>query len=64
MSFDDQDPLWMNDCIKSKKSNKKNSLFKQYVKNGKTAHDYKNLQFAITELLDYIMERKNEYNFQ
>ena len=32
--------------------------------NIKTAHDYQNLQFAIMELLDYITERKNEYNFQ
>ena len=46
----------------SQKSNNKNSLFKQYVENGKTAHDYHNLQ--ITELSDYIRERKNEYNFQ
>ena len=62
-SFHDQDLPWMNDRIKSK-IQQKNSLFKQYVKNGKTEHDYQNLQFAITELSDYIMERKNEYNFQ
>ena len=50
----------MNDRIKSK-IQQKNSLFKQYVKKYvKTAHDYQNLQFAITELLDYITERKNE----
>ena len=49
--FEDQDPPWMNDRIKSK-IQQKNSLFKQYVKNGKTAHDYQNLQFAITELSD------------
>ena len=47
----------------SQKPNKK-TLFKQYVKNGKTAHDYQNLQFAITELSGDISERKNEYNFQ
>ena len=59
--FDDQEPHgWM--TALSQKSNKKNSLFKQYVENGKTAHDYHNLQ--ITELSDYIRERKNEYNFQ
>ena len=62
-SFDDQDPPWMNDRIKSK-IQQKNSLFKQYVKNGKTVHNYQNLRFAITELSGYIMERKNEYNFQ
>ena len=55
-SFDDQDPPWLNDHIKSK-IQQKNSL-------SKTAIDYQNLQFAITELLDYITERKNEYNFQ
>ena len=49
-SFDDQDPTWMNDHIKSK-IQQKNSLFKQYVNNGKTAYDYQNLQF-------------NEFNFQ
>ena len=53
----------MNDRIKSK-IQQKNSLFKQYVKNGKTVHNYQNLRFAITELSDCIMERKNEYNFQ
>ena len=62
-SFDDQEPHgWM--TALSQKSNKKNSLFKQYGTNGKTTHDYQNLQFAITELSGYIMERKNEYNFQ
>ena len=53
----------MNDHIKSK-IQQKNSFFKQYVKNGKNAHDYQNLQFAMIELCDYITERKNEYNFQ
>ena len=44
-SFDDQDPQWMNDRIKLK-IQQRNSLFKHYVKNGKTAHDYQtfNLQ--------------------
>ena len=32
----------------------------RHVKNGKTAHDYQNLQFAITELSGYITQRKNE----
>ena len=49
---------------KVKNSTTKKSLFKQYVKNGKTEHDYQNFKFAKTKLLDYIMERKNEYNFQ
>ena len=53
----------MNDRFKSR-IQQKNSLFKLYVKNVKTAHDYQNLQLAITELSDYITERKNEYNFQ
>ena len=35
-TFDDQDTRWMNDRIKKQN---KNSLFKQYVKSGKTAHD-------------------------
>ena len=35
----------------------------QHVKNSKTAHDYQNLQFAITELSGYITQRKSEYNF-
>ena len=61
-SFDDKDPPWINDRIKSK-IQQKNSFFKQYVKNGKTAYHYQNLQFTITELSDYITERKNEYNF-
>ena len=60
--FDDQNPPQMNDCIKSK-IQQKNSLFKQYVKNRCTAHDYQSLQFATKKLSDYIMERKNEQNF-
>ena len=36
----------------------------QHVKNSKNAHDYQNLQFAITELSGYITERKNESYFQ
>ena len=38
---------------------KKKALSMQYVKNGKNAHKYQNLQFAIT-LSDYITERKSE----
>ena len=53
----------MYDLIKSK-IQQKNSLFKQYFKNDKTAHDYQSLQFGITTLPDYITERKDEYNFQ
>ena len=49
---------------KVKNSTTKKSLFKQYVKNGKTERDYQNFKFAKTKLLDYITERKNEYNFQ
>ena len=37
-SFDDQDPPWMNDCIKSK-NQQKNSLFMQNIKNSETVHD-------------------------
>ena len=35
-TFDDPGTRWMNDRIKKQN---KNSLFKQYVKSGKTAHD-------------------------
>ena len=35
---DNQDPPWMNDHIKSK-IHQKNSLFRQNIKNSKTAHD-------------------------
>ena len=37
-SCDDQDPPWMNERAKSKIQQKK-SLFRQHVKNGKTALD-------------------------
>ena len=45
----------MNDHIKSK-IQQKNFFFKQYVKNRKTAHDYKNLQLT-TKIYQII--RKN-----
>ena len=61
--LDDQDPTWMNDRIKSQ-IQWKNSTFKKYVKNNKTAYDYQKLKLAITEFLEYIMERYNKYNFQ
>ena len=54
-SFDDQDPLWINDRIKSK-IQQKDFLLKQYVKNSKTAHDNQNLKFAIAEVSDYLKE--------
>ena len=57
-SFDDQDPTWMNDRIKST-IQQKNSLFKQYVKNSKTAHNYQSLQVAIRVLSYHITERKS-----
>ena len=54
-SFDDKDPLWINDHIKSK-IQQKDFLLKQYVKNSKTAHDNQNLKFAIEEVSDYLKE--------
>ena len=41
----------------------KNSLFKQYLKNGKIEDDYQNLQVVMTELSENITEKKNVYNF-
>ena len=61
--FDDQNPPWMKDHIKSK-IQQKIFLYKRYVKNSNTANDHKNLQFAITKLSNYITERKNGHNFQ
>ena len=42
---------------------KKNSLFKQYLKNGKIEDDYQNLQVVMTELSENITEKMNVYNF-
>ena len=53
----------MNDRIKPK-IKKKNSLFKQYAKNGKNVHDYQNLQSTVAELSDNITERKYQRTFQ
>ena len=61
-SFDDQDPPWMNDRIKLK-IKQKNSVFKEYVKNGKTAHVCQNLQFAITELSELYNGKKEWVQF-
>ena len=51
----------MNNRIQLKKK-EKNSLFKQYLKNGKIEDDYQNLQVVMTELSENITEKKNVYN--
>ena len=52
----------MNDRIKLK-IQQKNSVFKEYVKNGKTAHVCQNLQFAITELSELYNGKKEWVQF-
>ena len=52
----------MNNRIQLKKKKEKNSLFKQYLKNGKIEDDYQNLQVVMTELSENITEKKNVYN--
>ena len=55
---DDRDPPWINDNIK-KKTRWKNSMHKNYKRNGKKTEDYQLLTKALSEVFQLIEKSKN-----
>ena len=60
VNFDDKDPVWMNDLVKSKIKSK-NILFKQCVKNGRFESDFLFLESIVNELNELISSTKTLY---
>ena len=59
--FNDKDPPWMKSNLRDK-INWKNSIYKDYLKNGKTNYHYIKLQHAISEVSVAISKGKDEYH--
>ena len=60
VTFDDRDPPWMNDFVKSK-IKWKNQLYKIYTKNGYKCNDYLQLKEATVLVSLVIAKRKEHY---
>ena len=63
VTFNDKDPLWMTSNLRDK-INWKNSIYKDYLKNGKINYHYIKLQHVISEVSVAISKRKDEYHRQ
>ena len=63
VTFNDKDPLWMTSNLRDK-MNWKNSVYKDYLKNGKTNYHYIKLQYAILEVSAAISKWKDKYHRQ
>ena len=63
LTFDDSDPLWMNELIKSK-IKWKNSIYKNYQNSSTSSVDLGILQNAISEISELIYEMENNYYHQ
>ena len=61
VTFDDRDPPWMNDFVKSK-IKWKNQLYKIYTKNGYKCNDYLRLKEATVLVSQIIAKRKEDYH--
>ena len=61
VTFDDRDPPWMNDFVKSK-IKWKNQLYKIYTKNGYRYNDYLQLKEATVLVSQVIVQRKEDYH--
>ena len=62
ITFNDRDPPWMNDFVKTK-IKFKNQLYNTYMKNGYKDNDYNMLHEAINEVSKIISKRKEEYHY-
>ena len=60
---DDRDPPWINDNIKNK-IRRKNSMYKNYKRNGKKTEDYELLTKAVSEVSQLIEKSNDEYYYQ
>ena len=60
LTFDDRDPPWMTEYIKSK-IHWKNCIYNQYVNSLRNHADYDILQQAISEVSEFVDNAKNNY---
>ena len=60
VTFDDKDPVWMNENIKSK-IKAKNKLYQEYVKKGRQETDFCALEESVRNLNDLILQTKTSY---
>ena len=60
ITCNDKDPPWLNDRIK-RLINKKNEIFKKYIKDGGPNSVYENLQTTTWDLTEAICSSKNVY---
>ena len=60
INIDDEDPVWMNEIIKSKRETK-NKLYQQYIQNGRFESDLVLIESLIAELNDLISYTKELY---
>ena len=60
VTIDDNDPVWMNETVKSKMK-AKNILYKNYVQNGRIESDFIFLENVIIELNKLISSTKASY---
>ena len=63
ITCDDRDPPWINDIIKDK-IKWKNSMYKNYKRNGKKTEDYELLVKAVSEVSQLIEKSKDEYYYR
>ena len=59
-TFNDKEPVWMNDSIKRKIKNK-NCFYKKFVKNGRTQSDYEVLEQLIIDISKTVSSAKESY---
>ena len=60
VTFDDKDPVWMNENIKSK-IKAKNKLYQEYVKKGRQETDFCALEESVRNSNDFILQSKTSY---
>ena len=60
VTFDDKDPVWMNENIKSK-IEAKNKLYQEYVKKGRQETDFCALEESVHNVNDLILQAKTSY---
>ena len=63
ITCDDRDPPWINDNIKNK-IKWKNSMYKNYKRNGIKTEDYELLKKAVSDVSQLIVKSKDEYYYR
>ena len=63
ITCDDRDPPWINDNIKNK-IRRKNSMYKNYKRNGEKTDDYELLTKVVSEVYQLIEKCKDEYYYR